>query len=93
MATASLSTVFNYLAAAFAFMAAIFWFRSSTASVKHEEKPDETGIIPASITVDGEDFIATTLLQSKISKQAAVWAAIAALFQSAALLLPSIKCN
>ena len=62
-------------------LAAWLWLRSATIHVP----PVDDG--QASITVDGDDFIATALAQSRLSRQAALAAGLAAAFQCAGLLL------
>lgn len=77
----------NYFSVATAFMAALFWFLSAFVKGKSPEVPDESGMIPASITVNGGDLSETLKKQSKYSAIAAVFAGVAATFQGLVILL------
>ena len=52
-------TIFNYASAMAAFVAAAFWYVSATVHVPVNDKPDSDGWSQASISVDGNDFIAS----------------------------------
>lgn len=77
---------FNYGSVITAFMAAFFWFLSAFVKGASKEEPDESGMIPASITVNGGDLSETLRKQSKNSAIAAVFAGLAAIFQALAML-------
>jgi len=75
----------NVIAALFALIAAFLWYKSATIQVPHQDEPDESGLHSAAIITRGNtDFLQTAVTQSIWSKRAAIAAALAALFQSAA---------
>tara|TARA_R110002096_G_scaffold48836_5_gene129210 strand:- start:678 stop:944 length:267 start_codon:yes stop_codon:yes gene_type:complete len=81
--------IVSIVAAVFAFAAALLWFKSTVVKVPPNEKPNENGIIEASITSDGADVIATARKQNHWNKLGALAASIAALAQGISLLIPS----
>jgi len=74
----------NIVTGLFAIASAFCWYRSSTASVKHSELHDERDGVyrDATVVLDGNDFFATTRLQSVWNVRAARFAAYAALAQA-----------
>ena len=74
-------TLLNYASALSALVAAALWYLSATAKVPPNNQPDKDGWIPASIEVDGSDFIASAVKQQQLSRKGAYAAAIAALCQ------------
>jgi hypothetical protein len=77
----------NWTAALAGVLAALFWFRSATVKVVAQSRTDG-GMQSAQITVDGADFIATAVQQTRWNKWAAMAAACAAASQAIALMLP-----
>ena len=73
----------NWIAALAGVIAALFWFRSATVKVS-AQSGTEGGM---QITVDGADFIATAVQQTRWNKWAAMAAACAAASQAIALML------
>jgi hypothetical protein len=86
----SLKAGLNIVAALFGLAAAFLWLRSTVAKVPLREVPDESGMIPASISEDGIDVLATAARQTWWSKWAACAASISAIAQSVALLVPEM---
>lgn len=89
MNTATIATACNFASALFAIVAAFLWYRSAIVQVPHKDKPGPDGWHSAAIVVDSNDFIKTASSQALWSKRAAFAAALAALFQGIALLVPS----
>ena len=89
MTTTTIATLCNLSSAAFAFAAAVLWYRSATVQVAHEDKPGPNGMFFAAIVVDNNDFIKTAMSQGLWSKRTAYATALAALFQGVALLASS----
>jgi hypothetical protein len=80
--------VFNVVSAALAVCAAYLWWKSAKAEVKGTMRPGTTNMSGSDIDVGGVLIYATARLQSKLSGQAALFAAGAAAAQALALLLP-----
>lgn len=80
------NTVLNVGSALAAYAAAMLWYKSAVVKVPHSAVLDPDGFSPASISVEGNDFIATATAQSVWSKRAALVAAVAAFLQGTALL-------
>lgn len=80
----TLSILLNIVTGLFAIASAFCWHRSSTVSVKHSELHEERdgAYRDATVVVDGNDFFATTKLQSAWNVRAARLAAFAALAQA-----------
>ena len=79
----------NVISALAAIAAAALWYRSATVTVPHDpDKRDEDGTYPASISVNGTDFLYTAVEQTRWNRLAAIAASVAALTQAVALLLP-----
>jgi hypothetical protein len=74
--------------AASAFFSAALWVIAARSRVLHEPKPDKDGWFPASISVDGDDFIETVKKQGEWNRWAAYAAALAAALQGCSVLLP-----
>jgi hypothetical protein len=74
----------NIITGLLAIASAFCWYRSSTASVKHEELADEPdgGYRDGTVVQNGNDFFATNKLQSKWNKRAAGFASFAAIAQA-----------
>jgi hypothetical protein len=80
----------NVISALAAIAAAALWYRSSAVTVPHDpNRQDADGTYPASISVNGTDFIYTAVEQTRWNRYAAIAASVAALTQAVALLLPS----
>lgn len=71
-----------------AFISAVLWVVAARARVPHGPKPDKDGWVPASISVDGDDFIETVEKQGEWNRWAAYAAAVAAALQGCSALLP-----
>ncbi|MGY4706538.1 hypothetical protein ACVNPS_02120 [Candidatus Bipolaricaulota sp. J31] len=76
----STANIFDCLSAISALIAAALWFLSSKRKVKPSSKPNEDGLEPAQIIVNGWDLIETMKLQAKLSAWAATAAAFSAIF-------------
>ena len=75
--------ILNYSSVITALLAAIFWFISAFAKGgEPSEKPDSSGMTPASILIDGADLKETLKKQSKYSAIAAIFAGIASICQA-----------
>jgi len=84
--------VLNYLSAAFALIAAFFWFRSAVVKPRPREAvPDEDGWCPSSIHIDGSELSDLLKEQSRRSALAAVFAGFAATTQAIAIALPYVS--
>lgn len=81
----------NIATAATAFVSAGLWVIAATVRVRHDPKPDKDGFLPASISVDGEDFIETVRRQGHWNRIASYATALAAALQGAAVLLATIR--
>ena len=86
----NLPVLLNCISALGAFVAAIFWYFSATASVPPNNQPDSDGWIQGGIEVDGKDFIASALAQQNWSRRGAYAAALAALCQGIAMGLAAV---
>ena len=71
-----------------AFISAVLWVVAARARVTHDPKPDKDGWVPASISVDGDDFIETVKKQGEWNRWAAYAAAVAAALQGTSILIP-----
>ena len=85
-----MTNFFNLASAIFALTAAFLWFRSTTVKVPPDNKLNAEWQ-SASIEVNGSDFIATAIKQAKLSKRAASFAALAALFQGLVTIITMIS--
>lgn len=82
--------ILTALSALAAVIAALLWYKASTAEVPHE--PDRSGDKSAVIFYNGDhswDAILTAELQTKWNRRAALAASIAAVLQAITLVVPS----
>jgi len=86
----SCQTLFSFVSAGLSFVAAIFWYFSATAKVQPSNQPDNDGLFPASIEVNGSDFIASAIKQQNLSRKGAYFAALGGIFQGLAIVLSAI---
>lgn len=84
----NLETYLSVGSAVAAFISAVLWVVAARASVPHDPKPDKDGWFPASISVDGDDFIETVKKQGEWNRWAAYAAAFAAALQGTSILIP-----
>jgi hypothetical protein len=85
-----LTTLLNYASALSAFVAAVLWYVSATIQVPRDDKPDSDGWVKASISVDGNDFIASAIAQQKWGRRGAFAAALAAFTQGLSIGLAAL---
>lgn len=81
----TLRALCNWLAAAFAIVAAIFWFKSASARVPWPRPPGLSD--GPDMVVDGLSFVGTATMQTRWNRRAAIAASIAAIFQGIAAVL------
>lgn len=74
----------SWVAAFFAFLAAVLWVVSATVQVPF---PSPESLKGPDMVVEGHSFVGTAKAQAKWSRRAALAAAVAAVFQGVALLL------
>jgi hypothetical protein len=86
--TLTFETYLSVGSAVAAFISALLWVIAARARVPHDPKPDKDGWFPASISVDGDDFIETVKKQGELNRWAAYAAAVAAALQGTAILVP-----
>lgn len=86
--TLTFETCLSIGSAMTAFISAVLWVVAARARVSHDPKPDKDGMFPASISVDGDDFIETVQKQGEWNRWAAYAAAVAAAFQGTSILFP-----
>jgi hypothetical protein len=87
----TVKSLLTFAATVFALVAAFLWYKSSVVRVKPTlTNPGELASARIVVSEDQKDldFIATTRVQARWSKWAAVAACISAIFQEIALLLP-----
>lgn len=87
----NLETYLSVGSAVAAFISAVLWVVAARARVPHDLKPDKDGWFPASISVDGDDFIETVKKQGEWNRWAAYAAAAAAFLQGLSALLGALK--
>lgn len=88
-----IKAMMNIAAAIAALIAAGLWYRASAAIVRPADDKDAARWKSAQVTIDHEstgefDPFATAIEQSRVNKQAALAAAVAAFLQGVGLLLP-----
>lgn len=89
--TLTFETCLSVGSAVAAFISAVLWVVAARARVPHGPKPDKDGWVPASISVDGDDFIETVKKQGEWNRWAAYAAAVAAALQGVATLLGALR--
>jgi hypothetical protein len=82
----TISTLLNAEALAIGSLSAFCWWRSAVAHVPHPHATSDGIFMDGSVCVAGADFFATAKSQSRWNTAAAVFAAMTALCQVAALL-------
>jgi hypothetical protein len=87
----NLETYLSVGSAVAAFISAVLWVVAAQAREPHDPKPDKDGWFPASISVDGDDFIETVKKQGEWNRWAAYAAAVAAFLQGLSALLGALK--
>lgn len=84
---APVRTILTFASAFLALLAALLWYKASTASVAHDQNSGEAAITWG----DGEsrvDLIRTAQLQAVWNRRAAVAASLAACAQAVLMLMP-----
>ena len=89
--TLTFETYLSVGSAVAAFISALLWVIAARARVPHDPKPDKNGWLPASISVDGDDFIETVKKQGELNRWAAYAAAVAAFLQGLSTMLVALK--
>jgi hypothetical protein len=74
-----------------AFVSAVLWILAARARAPHKSGLDQDGWQPATISVDGDDFIATVQRQGELNRWAAYAAALAAFLQGVSVIVSVIR--
>lgn len=76
-----------------AFISAALWVIAARARVPHdpEPQPDQDGMLPFTMSVDGDDFIATVQRQGELNRWAAYVAAVAASMQGMSVIVAALS--
>ena len=74
-----------------AFVSAVLWVVAARARVPHKSGLDQDGWKPATISVDGDDLIATLQRQGELNRWAAYAAAVAAFLQGVLVIVSVMR--
>ncbi len=85
-----IDTYFAIAAGFAAIVSAFLWVAAARARVIHKPEPDQEGWHSATISVDGDDFIATVQRQGELNRWAAYVAALAAFLQGVSVIVSAI---
>ncbi len=85
-----IDTFFTIAAGFAAMVSAVLWVAAARARVLHKPQSTQDGWQSATISVDGDDFIATVQRQGELNRWAAYVAAVAAFLQGVSVIVSAI---
>ena len=89
--TMTIETYCSLVSSIMAFASAALWIIAARSRVPYDSQENKGGRFDTSITVDGDDFIKTTIKQGEWNRWAAYSAALAAFFQGISMALSLFK--